>query len=59
VRFKDALKPMIDAELVNFNAIAPDFIFRIGESRERMYQLAKGLGFPDAELDRLKAVLLG
>jgi hypothetical protein len=59
VRLKDALKPMSDAELVNFNAAAPDFIFKIGESRERMYQLAKGPGFTDAELERLKTALLG
>jgi hypothetical protein len=59
VRLKDALKPMTDADLVSFNSVAPDFIFKIGDSRERMYQLAKGLGFPDAELERLKMVLLG
>jgi hypothetical protein len=53
VRLKDALKPMTDAELVNFNAVAPDVIFKIGESRERMYPLAKGLGLPDAELEKL------
>jgi hypothetical protein len=59
VQLKDVLKPMTDAELVNFDSVAPDFIFKIGECRERMFQLAKGLGFPDAELERLKTALPG
>jgi hypothetical protein len=59
VRLKDVLKPMTDKELVNFNAVAPDFIFQIGDSRARMFQLAKGLGLPEEELERLKMSLLG
>jgi len=58
VRPKDAFKEMSDADLSNFNTVAPDFIFQIGDSRERMYQLAKGLGLPDDELERLKTALL-
>lgn len=58
VRLEGALKPMIDDELLAFNGVAPDFIFKIGDSRERMFQLAKGLGLDDAQLERLKRQLL-
>jgi hypothetical protein len=59
VRLRDVLKAMSDSELMNFNAVAPDFIFDMSDSRARMYQLAKGLGLADEELEKLKMTLLG
>ena len=59
VRLKDARKPMSDAELMKFSGVAPDFTFRIGENRERVWRLAQGLGLDEAQLAKLKARLFG
>ena len=59
VRLADAFKEMTDDELAAFNGVAPDFVFRIGDSRERMLQLAQGLGLDEAQLVKLKQRLFG
>jgi hypothetical protein len=56
VRLVGAVREMGDDELLASNMVAPDFIFRMGESRERLYQIAKGLGLDDEQLERLKAL---
>ena len=50
---------MSDDELAAFNSVSPDFVFTIGDTRERMWQLAQGLGLDDAQLAALKVKLLG
>ena len=59
VRLADAFMEMTDDELAAFNGVAPDFVFRIGDSRERLWLLAQGLGLDEAQLVALKAKLLG
>ena len=59
VRLGGALKEMTDDELAAFNAVAPDFVFKIGDTHERMWQLAQGVGLDDAQLAALKVKLLG
>ena len=56
VRLAGAVREMGDDELLASNTVAPDFIFRMGESRERLYQTAKRLGLDDEQLARLKAL---
>ena len=61
VRLASVVRGMGDDELLLCNSVAPDFIFifRMGESREQLYQTAKRLGLDDAQLARLKTKLLG
>ena len=59
VKLAGALKPMSDDELAAFNGVSPDFVFKVGDTRERMWQLAQGLGLDDAQLAALKVKLLG
>jgi hypothetical protein len=59
VRLAGVVREMGDDELLLCNSVAPDFTFRMGESRERLYQIAKRLGLDDEQLARLKTKLLG
>ena len=59
VKLAGAFKPMSDDELAAFNGVSPDFVFTIGDTRERMWLLAQGLGLDDAQLAALKLKLLG
>ncbi|MGA7324325.1 MAG: hypothetical protein WBX25_07570 [Rhodomicrobium sp.] len=59
VLLRDAAKDMSYEALADFSTVVPDFVFRIGDTRERMYQLAKGVGLDDEQLEKLKTKLLG
>ena len=43
--------------LTDFNSIGPDFVFKIGDTKDRMLQLEKSAGPDDAQLARLETRL--
>ena len=53
----DAAKPLGSNALFGFNAVAPDFIFKVGDSRERMLALARSVGLDAAQLAKLETNL--
>ncbi len=40
--------------LLNFNSVSPDFVFKIGDTKARMLQLAKSVGLDAAQLAKLE-----
>ena len=59
MKLGDILKPMTDAQLCDFSAVHPDFMFTIGDTRARMLQLAKSVGLDDKQLAALEKKLEG
>ena len=57
VMLEDACAPLDGGALVSFNSVSPDFVFKIGDTKARMLQLAKSVGLDDAQLARLEAKL--
>jgi len=57
VMLRDARKPIDDTALMNFNSVSPDFVFRIGDTKERMLALARGVGLDPVQLAKLEEKL--
>jgi hypothetical protein len=57
IRLVDAARVMSDRALLDFNSVSPDFVFKVGDTRERMLALARGVGLDAEQLERLEARL--
>jgi hypothetical protein len=53
----DAAKDLADRELMNFNSVSPDFVFKVGDTRERMLALGRSVGLDDGQLKKLESRL--
>lgn len=54
VRLIDAQKAFTDTQLFNFNSVSPDFVFRIGDTKERMLALGRSVGLDAEQLAKLE-----
>jgi hypothetical protein len=54
VRLVDALRAMDDRALLDFNSVSPDFVFKVGDSKARMLDLARSVGLDAEQLRRLE-----
>jgi hypothetical protein len=57
VMLRDARKALDDRALMNFNGVSPDFVFLIGDTKERMLALARRVGLDPAQLATLEEKL--
>lgn len=57
VLLEGACKTLDAGALINFNSISPDFMFKVGDTKDRMFQIAKSVGLDDAQLTKLEAKL--
>ena len=53
----DAVKEIPDQQLMNFNSVSPDFVFRIGDTKARMLALGRSVGLDAKQLAKLEAKL--
>lgn len=58
VLLEGACKTLEGNALVNFNSISPDFVFKVGDTKARMMQVARSVGLDDAQLKKLEAKML-
>jgi hypothetical protein len=57
VLLKGAARDISYEELANFSTVVPDFMFKIGDTKAHMLQLAKSVGLDDAQLAVLEKKL--
>lgn len=54
IRLIDAAREMSESALMNFNSVSPDFVFKVGDTKERMLALARSVGLDAEQLQRLE-----
>jgi hypothetical protein len=54
VKLEGALKELTSNQLFNFNSVSPDFVFKIGDTKERMLALGRSVGLDAEQLKKLE-----
>ncbi len=57
VLLEGACKKLEASVLLNFNSVSPEFVFKLGDSKARMLQLARSVGLDEEQLTKLDARL--